>query len=163
MTSAVTPSPCASCSPSLSARASLSSLSAVTSCQDRFPTQTIELLRSLQDRAVFVCGITDRRVVEALDARGGLGFDAQRVRRPAADWTASIIDREQRDFLASFEERFVIDIDTLGATVSVAPCPDDAWDRAHGRGVGGQPVELVDDRFDSLTCGEALRDRGVGD
>jgi hypothetical protein len=75
------------------------------------PTQTIELLRSLQDRAVLVRGITDRRVVEAFDARGGLGFDAQRVRRPAADWTASMIDRERRDFLASVEERFVIDID----------------------------------------------------
>ena len=46
------------------------------------------------------------------------------IASPAADWTASIIDREQRNFLASFEERFVIDIDTLGATLSAMDRPD---------------------------------------
>jgi hypothetical protein len=71
------------------------------------PQETIELLRALGDRAVFVCGNTDRWVVEAFD-------DEQPVERPAATWTATQIDRGQRDFLASFGEPRVIDVDGLG-------------------------------------------------
>jgi predicted phosphodiesterase len=65
------------------------------------PTETIETLRSLERPAVFIRGNTDRWVVEAFDgAEPG----------PAAVWTARRIDREQRDFLASFAERAVIEV-----------------------------------------------------
>ncbi len=74
------------------------------------PRETIELLRALGDRAVFVRGNTDRWVVEAFD-------DEQPVERPAAMWTATQIDRGQRDFLASFGEPEVIDVDVLGDTL----------------------------------------------
>ena len=81
------------------------------------PAITIELLRALDDRAVFVRGNTDRWTVEAFDALAGIDFDGLRVERPAAAWTARVIDQGQRDFLASFQDHAVIDVDGLGATL----------------------------------------------
>ena len=81
------------------------------------PVPTIELLRSLGDRAVFVRGNTDRWTVEEFDALAGAGSDEPRAERPAAAWTATVIDQGQRDFLASFQEPVVIDVDGLGATL----------------------------------------------
>ena len=48
------------------------------------PVATLELLRSLGDRAVFVRGNTDRWTVEEFDARAGIGPDEGRDERPAA-------------------------------------------------------------------------------
>jgi predicted phosphodiesterase len=81
------------------------------------PVPTIELLRSLGDRAVFVRGNTDRWTVEAFDAKAGIGPEEGRVERPAAAWTATMIDQAQRAFLASFQEPVVIEVDGLGATL----------------------------------------------
>lgn len=50
------------------------------------PVPTLELLRSLGDRAVFVRGNTDRWTVEEFDARAGIGPDEGRDERPAAGW-----------------------------------------------------------------------------
>ena len=61
------------------------------------PGETIELVRSLRERAVFVRGNTDRWVVEEFDA---LGSDERRAQRPAAAWTAAMIDQGQRNFQA---------------------------------------------------------------
>jgi predicted phosphodiesterase len=103
------------------------------------PGPTIGLLRSLGDRAVFVRGNTDRWTVEEFDARAGGGPDEGRVERPAAAWTATIIDQQQRDFLASFQEPVVIEVDGLGATlfchgsprsdeeILTALTPEDRW------------------------------------
>ena len=60
------------------------------------PGSTIELLRSLGDRAVFVRGNTDRWTVEEFDALAGIGADEPRAERPAAAWTATVIDQGQR-------------------------------------------------------------------
>ena len=81
------------------------------------PAATIELLRSLDDRAVYLRGNTDRWTVEAFDARAGEGWDEPRVDRPAAMWTATMIDQAQRDFLAAFQDHAVIEVDGLGATL----------------------------------------------
>jgi predicted phosphodiesterase len=81
------------------------------------PVATIELLRSLGDRAVFVRGNTDRWTVEEFDASAGLAPDEGRVERPAAAWTATMIDQGQRDFLASFQEPVVLEVGGLGATL----------------------------------------------
>ena len=75
------------------------------------PKQTIAMLRALPDGTVFVCGNTDRWVVEAFDARPGT------PPRPAADWTATVIDREERDFLHALAEPATIDVDGLGPTL----------------------------------------------
>jgi putative phosphoesterase len=69
------------------------------------PAETIETLRSLEIPVVFVRGNTDRWVVEAFDGA---------TQRPAAAWTAGRIEGDQRDFLASFAERAVVEVDGLG-------------------------------------------------
>jgi predicted phosphodiesterase len=81
------------------------------------PGITIEMLRSLRDRAVFVRGNTDRWTVEAFDALAGIRADERRVERPAAEWTATMIDHGQRDFLASFQDHAIIEVDGLGAAL----------------------------------------------
>jgi predicted phosphodiesterase len=103
------------------------------------PVPTIELLRSLGNRAVFVRGNTDRWTVEEFDARAAIASEAGRVERPAAAWTATVIDQGDRDFLASFQESLVIEVDGLGATlfchgsprsdeeILTALTPEDRW------------------------------------
>jgi hypothetical protein len=81
------------------------------------PVDTIELLRSLGDRAVFVRGNTDRWTFEEFDALVGIGSDEPRAERPAAAWTVTMIDQGQRDFLASFQQPVVVEVDGLGATL----------------------------------------------
>jgi predicted phosphodiesterase len=103
------------------------------------PVPTIELLRSLGDRAVFVRGNTDRWTVEEFDARAAIAPEEGRVERPAAAWTATVIDQGDRDFLASFQESLVIEVEGLGATlfchgsprsdeeILTALTPEDSW------------------------------------
>ena len=67
------------------------------------PVETIERLRELGERAVFVRGNGDRWVVEAFDTLGSAEVDAPR--RPWVEWTAEVIDRGDRDLLASFPAR----------------------------------------------------------
>jgi predicted phosphodiesterase len=74
-----------------------------------FPAETIELLRSLGERARFVRGNADRAVVEV--------YDGARE-PPAADaWDAGRITAEQRDVLAAFEPTVTLDVDGLGPTL----------------------------------------------
>lgn len=87
------------------------------------PVETIERLRALGDRAVFVRGNGDRWVVEAFDSRA-TGSDAHPGRRWAA-WTAGAIDPRDRDLLASFADRAVLDIDGLGPTLFCHGSPRD--------------------------------------
>jgi predicted phosphodiesterase len=88
------------------------------------PVETIERLRALSDRAVFVRGNGDRWVVEAFDASGSIGAGEQPW-RPWVAWTAEAIDRRDRDLLASFAERAVLDVDGLGPTLFCHGSPRD--------------------------------------
>jgi putative phosphoesterase len=73
------------------------------------PAETIDLLRTLP-RTRFVRGNADRGLIEEFDGR-----PPSEMPGPFADWCASQIDREQRDFLASFEPSVAIDhVDGLG-------------------------------------------------
>jgi predicted phosphodiesterase len=81
------------------------------------PAETIDLLRSLGDRAVFVRGNADRWVVEAYDRAGCGAPDDPHPGRRAAAWTAARIDAEDRAFLAAFAEQAVVEIDGLGPTL----------------------------------------------
>lgn len=81
------------------------------------PAETIERLRALGDRAVFVRGNGDRWVVDAFDAPGSMSDGDEHPGRPWAAWTAEAIDRRDRDLLASFAERAVLDVDGLGPTL----------------------------------------------
>src|SRR5215218_10572189 len=81
------------------------------------PVETLERLRALGDRAVFVRGNGDRWVVDAFDAPPSMSDEGEHPGRPWAAWTAEAIDRRDRDLLASFDERAVLDVDGLGPTL----------------------------------------------
>jgi len=76
------------------------------------PAATLERLMGLEG-ARFVRGNADREAVAAFDERRP--FDAEGD-APANDavWTAQRITRAQRDFLAGFEERVVLEVGGLG-------------------------------------------------
>jgi hypothetical protein len=80
------------------------------------PVETLARLRGLGGRAVFVRGNDDSWVVDAFDAAGSMDEDDQ-PGRPWAAWTGKAIDRRDRDLLAAFAERVVLDVDGLGPTL----------------------------------------------
>jgi putative phosphoesterase len=71
------------------------------------PAETIEVLRALPN-ARFVSGNADRGLVTA--------FDGEKLEPPgpAADWCATQLSRDQRDFLASFSKTVELRVDGLG-------------------------------------------------
>ena len=86
----------------------------VVSCGDvasgPMPAETIELLRTALVDARFVRGNADRGLVEEFDGRPPPPMPG-----PFADWCAKQIGREQRDFLASFEDTVTVDgVDGIG-------------------------------------------------
>jgi putative phosphoesterase len=87
------------------------------------PLQTIARLRTLAEQAVFVRGNGDRWVVEAFDARGSA--DPAAPRRPWAAWTAGLIDRHDRDLLASFPAHTTMDVDGVGPVLFCHASPRD--------------------------------------
>jgi len=87
------------------------------------PAETIERLRGLGDTVVFVGGNGDRWVVEAFDALGSAEVDAPR--RPWAAWTAEMIDRRDRDLLASFSAAATVDVEELGPVLFCHASPRD--------------------------------------
>jgi putative phosphoesterase len=73
------------------------------------PAETIDLLLTLKD-ARFVRGNADRGLVEEFDGKPPSEWPG-----PFADWCARQIARRHRDFLASLEDKVVIDgVDGLG-------------------------------------------------
>jgi putative phosphoesterase len=84
----------------------------IVSCGDvasgPMPAEAIEMLRSLPN-ARFVHGNADRGLIAAFD-----GTERPALEGPAADWCASQLSREQRDFLASFEETVRLDFEGIG-------------------------------------------------
>jgi putative phosphoesterase len=72
------------------------------------PVETLDVLRALP-QARFVCGNADRSLVTAFD-----GGQLSSWPGPAADWCASQLSREHRDFLASFSETIPVSVDGLG-------------------------------------------------
>ena len=79
----------------------------IVSCGDvasgPMPAETISLLMSLP-RARFVRGNADRGLVDAFDRK-----PKGRMPGPFADWCATRITREQRDFLSAFESTVTVD------------------------------------------------------
>src|SRR5215213_10105334 len=109
--------PCARCSGISSAKRSIASLSAGTWFRARcLWRRSNSCSRSRGARYLCVAN-TDRWVVEACDALAR-DPDAPRAQaRPAAAWTAAAMTREQRDFVASFDDHAVLDVDGLGPTL----------------------------------------------
>ncbi|HEX2102174.1 MAG TPA: metallophosphoesterase family protein [Solirubrobacteraceae bacterium] len=77
------------------------------------PSETIERLRDLDERAHFVMGNADRELVEAFDEGRRVDETDEEFERLTA-WGASRLDRVQRDFLASFRPVVSLEADALG-------------------------------------------------
>jgi putative phosphoesterase len=79
------------------------------------PAEVMDCLVTLGERIYFVQGNADREVVAAYDDRPYADpiDGADPVERVAA-YAASKIDREQRDLLASFAERLIVEIEGVG-------------------------------------------------
>jgi predicted phosphodiesterase len=75
------------------------------------PRETVERLAALGDRARFVRGNGDREILGPVSADDA---DLWRVR---TSWAGRQLTSDQRDFLASFSENVVLDIEGLGATL----------------------------------------------
>ncbi|MGH3321059.1 MAG: metallophosphoesterase family protein [Streptosporangiaceae bacterium] len=78
------------------------------------PAETLDLLASLGDRAVWVRGNGDRWAVDAYDGRyepTGGPADA------SVEWTAARISQEHRDRLAALPLTVRLDVDGLGAVL----------------------------------------------
>lgn len=81
------------------------------------PRETIMQLMALEGRARFVRGNADRELVEAFDQhRHNVDVERQPVMRAAA-FCAAGITRSQRDFLAGFAERVMLEVNGLGAVL----------------------------------------------
>src|SRR5260370_32652066 len=72
------------------------------------PSESSHGLRA-RHRARFVRGNADSGLVTAFD-----GDELPRLPGPAADWCASQLSREHRDFLASFTEPVSVEVDGVG-------------------------------------------------
>jgi predicted phosphodiesterase len=72
------------------------------------PQPVIARLRELGDRAWFVRGNADRLMVEAFDQT------IQEEVPPRLDWASGQLTRDDRDFLASFDENVVVEIEGIG-------------------------------------------------
>lgn len=73
------------------------------------PIEVIDVLRSLGQRARFVRGNADRLMVSAFDALQSGGNPST-----SPEWAATQLSQADRDFLASFRENVVLDVEGLG-------------------------------------------------
>ena len=73
---------------------------------------TLVRLRALEN-ARFVRGNVDRVVVQAYDEQWSFAAEESPPRRACA-WAAERLTRDERDFLAAFEDRVVLGVDELG-------------------------------------------------
>jgi putative phosphoesterase len=77
------------------------------------PCETLERLMKLGKQAVFIRGNADREVVACFDGAMQTSNPFATAQEPIR-WTAQQLDRKHRDFLASFVEQAVFDVDGLG-------------------------------------------------
>jgi putative phosphoesterase len=104
------------------------------------PAETIDAMRQV-GRARFVRGNADRGLIDEFD-----GNDPAPMPGPFAGWCARQIDREQRDFLASFEPAVTVeDVDGVGGVLFCHASPRNDTDVF--------TVETPDERVRSLMAG----------
>lgn len=82
-----------------------------------FPGDTLERLMELGARAYFVRGNADRELISAFDSH--LKFDPKEENpaRLFSSWCAQQINQRQRNYLASFKDRVVLEVVGLGSVL----------------------------------------------
>lgn len=104
------------------------------------PAETIDLLMTLQD-ARFVRGNADRGLIDEFD-----GKPRKDMAGPFGEWCASQITPRHRDFLASFEDKVMVDdVEGLGRVLFCHASPRNDTDVF--------TVESPDDRVRALYAG----------
>ena len=76
-----------------------------------WPRQTLERVRDLGDRALWLRGNADREA--AADVRVGMSDEARR----SLEWSAKELTEEQRRFIRALPEDQVVEVDGLGPTL----------------------------------------------
>lgn len=79
-----------------------------------FPSDTLDRLMDLGERAYFVRGNADRELISAYDDHFQFDPTEEDPARLFSSWSAQQINKRQRDFLASFKDRVVLDVIGLG-------------------------------------------------
>src|SRR2546425_11485848 len=106
------------------------SVELIVSCGDDasgpLRVEPLQVLRGLPG-ARFVRGNADRALVAGFD-----GSQMPRLKGPSFDWCSSQLTRQDRDFLASFVETIVIEVDGLGRVLF-----------CHGSPPGGQAIMIA--------------------
>jgi len=82
-----------------------------------FPGDTLERLMDLGERAYFIRGNADRELISAYDSRLQFDPEEEDPARFISSWSAQQINQKQRNFLASFEDRVVLEIIGLGSVL----------------------------------------------
>ncbi len=125
------------------------------------PAETTALLMKLP-RARFVRGNADRGLVDAFD-----GAPRSEMPGPFADWCATQITREHRDFLAAFEDKVVVDdVDGIGRVLFCHATPRNDVDVMTVETPFERVKELVSQAdADMVVCGHTHMqfDRTVGE
>jgi putative phosphoesterase len=113
------------------------------------PAETIDVLRNLRN-ARFVRGNADRGLIDEFDDKAPAPMPG-----PFAGWCAGQISREQRDFLASFEDTVTIDgVDGLGRVLFCHAVPRNDTDVFTGETPDDRVRELMSGvRADVVVCG----------
>jgi predicted phosphodiesterase len=78
-----------------------------------FPSETVNLLRALGDRAILIAGNSEREVVDRLDVSGGLPAHLIAPVR----WTAERLSKNQLEFVAALPTTRSLDVEGLGPTL----------------------------------------------
>jgi len=128
------------------------------------PRETIERLQRLDVPARFIRGNADREMAAAFDGRFEEALPPEV--REITEWAARQITVEQHDFLASFEQSVVLQVDGLGETIFCHATPRSDLELFTVR----TPDELLREIFGGVTqsivvCGHTHMqfDRRVGD
>lgn len=84
------------------------------------PSETVSLLMSMRRQASFVMGNGDRELIRIWDG----AEPAPGIFGEIGAWAAGRLDREQRDFLASFERVVERDVEGIGSVLFCHGTPD---------------------------------------
>ncbi|MBE3558591.1 MAG: metallophosphoesterase family protein [Ktedonobacteraceae bacterium] len=128
------------------------------------PRETVERLMTLETKARFVRGNTDRVVVDCFDGKPLSPRLPENVRQTTL-WTAQQLERQHRDFLAAFENQVAFSIEGLGAVLfcHATPRSDEELFTVASPAERLQEI-FADVRQDVVVCGHTHMqfDRQVG-
>ncbi len=79
-----------------------------------FPSDTLDRLMELGKRAYFIRGNADRELISAYDSHPQFDPKEEDPAKIFSSWSARQINQRQRDFLASFQDRVVLEVMGLG-------------------------------------------------